>query len=203
MILLSVLIIGYVEWPRISGYLGFSNGAPVPLAHANAGTAPDDRLMRDLQKKLAAEKRKQAADQAKALAKLKAAAETNAAPVAPPLAQPTMANHYPARALPVDPNVLTTERIAAYQVAFERMHFSCGFIDGDQGMRTQRMLRSRFNRAADCRKADFWITRRATRSASPGEPFSPGLHRHRRRCRRDHAQAAHLAREEPGRAARL
>jgi lipoprotein-anchoring transpeptidase ErfK/SrfK len=48
----------------------------------------------------------------------------------------------PVRAQPVDLNKLDTERIAAYQVALERIHFSCGFIDGDQGMRTRRMLRA-------------------------------------------------------------
>ena len=63
----------------------------------------------------------------------------------PPLVQPVPFNPKPgapARALPVDMNKLDTERIAAYQVALERIHFSCGFIDGDQGMRTQRMVRA-------------------------------------------------------------
>ncbi len=37
---------------------------------------------------------------------------------------------------------MTTERVAAYQVALERIHFSCGFVDGDIGMRTERVLRA-------------------------------------------------------------
>jgi len=76
----------------------------------------------------------------------------------------------PARALPLDPNVLTTERIAAYQVALERMHFSCGFIDGDQGMRTQRMLRA-FQQSRNLPMTGLLDP--ATRAAigEPGEPF--------------------------------
>jgi lipoprotein-anchoring transpeptidase ErfK/SrfK len=76
----------------------------------------------------------------------------------------------PARALPLDPNKLDTERIAAYQVALERMHFSCGFIDGDQGMRTQRMLRA-FQQSRGLPLSGFLDP--ATRAAigEPGEPF--------------------------------
>ncbi len=46
---------------------------------------------------------------------------------------------------PVDPSTtphLTRQQIAAYQIMLERRHFSCGFIDGSSGMRTQRMLRA-------------------------------------------------------------
>jgi lipoprotein-anchoring transpeptidase ErfK/SrfK len=76
----------------------------------------------------------------------------------------------PARALPLDPNVLTTERIAAYQVALERIHFSCGFIDGDQGMRTQRMLRA-FQSSRGLPITGFLdLTTRAA-IGEPGEPF--------------------------------
>ncbi len=61
-------------------------------------------------------------------------------------------------------------RIAAYQVALERLHFSCGFIDGDQGMRTQRMLRA-FQESRGLPVTGFLDP--ATREAigEPGEPF--------------------------------
>jgi lipoprotein-anchoring transpeptidase ErfK/SrfK len=90
----------------------------------------------------------------------------------PPLVQPMPLSPtgVPARALPLDPNVLTTERIAAYQVALERIHFSCGFIDGDQGMRTQRMLRA-YQASRGLPITGFLDP--ATRAAigEPGEPF--------------------------------
>ncbi|MCE0483286.1 MAG: L,D-transpeptidase [Methylacidiphilales bacterium] len=93
-------------------------------------------------------------------------------PGLPPLVQPDNASMkgVPVRALPLDPNKLTTERIAAYQVALERIHFSCGFIDGDQGMRTQRMLRAfQASRGLD----STGILDQPTRDAigEPGEPF--------------------------------
>ena len=91
----------------------------------------------------------------------------------PPLAQPVplgIIPGSPARALPLDPNKLDTERIAAYQVALERIHFSCGFIDGDQGMRTQRMLRA-YQTSRGLPVTGFLD--QATRDAigEPGEPF--------------------------------
>lgn len=89
----------------------------------------------------------------------------------PPVVQPLSATQAsPARALPLDPNKLDTERIAAYQVALERMHFSCGFIDGDQGMRTQRMLRA-FQSSRGLSQSGKLDE--ATRNAigEPGEPF--------------------------------
>jgi lipoprotein-anchoring transpeptidase ErfK/SrfK len=90
------------------------------------------------------------------------------APGQPPIAPP--AHVAPARALPVDLNVLTTERIAAYQVALERVHFSCGFVDGDQGMRTQRMLRA-YQKEHELPVTGFLDP--ATRAAigEPGDPF--------------------------------
>ncbi len=102
-----------------------------------------------------------------------AAGATNAAAALPPIAQPVVpgaVHGAPARALPLDPNVLTTERIAAYQVALERIHFSCGFVDGDQGMRTQRMLRA-FQLSRGLPQTGFLDP--ATRAAigEPGEPF--------------------------------
>ena len=115
---------------------------------------------------------------------------TNAAPklalappppiIPPPMAQPLPSPGQsvpvvpkpgaPARALPVDMNKLDTERIAAYQVALERIHFSCGFIDGDQGMRTQRMLRA-YQASRGLQITGFLDP--ATRDAigEPGEPF--------------------------------
>jgi peptidoglycan hydrolase-like protein with peptidoglycan-binding domain len=140
-------------------------------------------MLRQLDQKLAADRKKQEAARAKVEAaaeeKAKAAAqdaEAKAAaakakenpaltgiPVAPPTAGP-------ARALPVDPNVLTTERIAAYQVALERMHFSCGFIDGDQGMRTQRMLRA-YQQSHDLPQSGFLDPATRASIGEPGEPF--------------------------------
>ena len=76
----------------------------------------------------------------------------------------------PARALPVDLNKLDTERVAAYQVALERIHFSCGFVDGDQGMRTQRMLRAfQISRGLPVTGVLDQPTRDAI--GEPGEPF--------------------------------
>ncbi len=93
-------------------------------------------------------------------------------PAEPPLVQPVPLSpqNAPPRALPADPNILTTERIAAYQVALERIHFSCGFVDGDQGMRTQRMLRA-YQTSRGLPATGFLDP--ATRAAigEPGEPF--------------------------------
>jgi len=106
-----------------------------------------------------------------------AAKETPVSPSAtaasPPLVQPVplgQAKGAPVRALPLDPNKLDTERIAAYQVALERIHFSCGFIDGDQGMRTQRMLRAY---QASRGLSTTGMLDQPTRDAigEPGEPF--------------------------------
>jgi lipoprotein-anchoring transpeptidase ErfK/SrfK len=76
----------------------------------------------------------------------------------------------PARAMPVDLNKLDTERIAAYQVALERIHFSCGFIDGDQGMRTQRMLRA-FQTSRGLPVTGFLDQQTRDAIGEPGEPF--------------------------------
>jgi lipoprotein-anchoring transpeptidase ErfK/SrfK len=144
--------------------------------------AQNDQLMRHLQEKLDAEKKHEAAVRAKA----ELAAQKKAAVLAQQAASaerskenPTLTGvptfpapkaGVPARALPLDPNVLTTERVAAYQVALERMHFSCGFIDGDQGMRTQRMLRA-FQQSRDLPMTG--VLDAGTRAAigEPGEPF--------------------------------
>ena len=90
------------------------------------------------------------------------------APGQPPIASP--AHVAPARALPVDANVLTTERIAAYQVALERIHFSCGFVDGDQGMRTQRMLRA-YQKEHGLTVTGFLDPNTRAAIGEPGDPF--------------------------------
>ena len=176
--LLIVAVILVREWPAIHGSLTAFNSTPtLPVTNAPAAAAPPDQaaeMMHDLEQKMAADKKRHEAEiakakaaEAKAKADAAAKAQENPAltgiPVAPPAGGP-------ARALPVDPNVLTTERIAAYQVALERMHFSCGFIDGDQGMRTQRMLRA-FQQSRGLPQSGVLDT--ATRAAigEPGEPF--------------------------------
>jgi len=93
-------------------------------------------------------------------------------PVAPPetAPHPNGFSTSPVRALPVDPNKLDKERIAAYQVALERIHFSCGFIDGDQGMRTQRMLRA-FQASQNLPTTGFLDEPTRNAIGEPGEPF--------------------------------
>ena len=96
-----------------------------------------------------------------------------AAEALPPVVQPVpigQINGAPARALPLDPNKLDTERIAAYQVALERIHFSCGFIDGDQGMRTQRMLRA-YQASHGLPVTGFLDQPTRDAIGEPGEPF--------------------------------
>jgi lipoprotein-anchoring transpeptidase ErfK/SrfK len=183
-LVLAVIIVQ--EMPRIHGFITELNSAPKaaapPPSEAPESTKTDE-MLKQLDQKLAADRKKQEAARAKAEAaaeeKAKAAAqdaEAKAAaakakenpaltgiPVAPPTAGP-------ARALPVDPNVLTTERIAAYQVALERMHFSCGFIDGDQGMRTQRMLRA-YQQSHDLPQSGFLDPATRASIGEPGEPF--------------------------------
>ena len=91
----------------------------------------------------------------------------------PPLVQPVPIGAVPgapARALPVDPNKLDTERIAAYQVALERIHFSCGFVDGDQGVRTQRMLRA-YQAGRGLPVTGFLDQPTRDAIGEPGEPF--------------------------------
>ena len=183
-LVLAVIIVQ--EMPRIHGFITEFNSAPKaaapPPSEAPESTKTDE-MLKQLDQKLAADRKKQEAARAKAEAaaeeKAKAAAqdaEAKAAaakakenpaltgiPVAPPTAGP-------ARALPVDPNVLTTERIAAYQVALERVHFSCGFIDGDQGMRTQRMLRA-YQQSHDLPQSGFLDPATRASIGEPGEPF--------------------------------
>jgi lipoprotein-anchoring transpeptidase ErfK/SrfK len=92
------------------------------------------------------------------------------APTPPPLAQPVTPTGGVARALPVDTNKLDSEQIAAYQVALERLHFSCGFIDGDQGMRTQRMLRA-YQASRGLPQTGFLDQPTRDAIGEPGDPF--------------------------------
>ena len=90
-------------------------------------------------------------------------------PTPPPLIAPFTPSTG-ARALPVDSNKLDTARIAAYQVALERIHFSCGFIDGDQGMRTQRMLRA-YQSSRGLPQTGFLDQPTRDAIGEPGDPF--------------------------------
>ena len=184
--LIVVAVILVREWPAIHGEITAARSGPVAEAPATPTPPVDhsDAMMRDLEKKLAADRKRQAAELAKV--KAEAAAQSSKHPLPPTQMTEAEAARaagkpgpsgvisprpgIPARALPLDPNVLTTERIAAYQVALERRHFSCGFIDGDQGMRTQRMLRA-FQQS--CGLPQTGVLDAATRNAigEPGEPF--------------------------------
>ena len=177
-VLLLVVIALYVETPEIKGW--FANGEmppptemPAPLP-AKQPVAPQ---LTDEQKRLKKLKEK-AAEQARLLAEHPVPkpplAQASPAPTGttPPLVQPVPLSTpgMPARALPVDMNKLDTERIAAYQVALERIHFSCGFIDGDQGMRTQRMLRA-FQAGHGLPVTGFLDQPTRDAIGEPGEPF--------------------------------
>jgi lipoprotein-anchoring transpeptidase ErfK/SrfK len=195
-VVLALLFVIGLETSRIRSYFaGWQSNsissAELPLPEQT----PEDEETQRQQDKIALEKRREASEKAK----LAAAAQTKAKAAAiakksPPViadlhemteeqavaaaragsngapGQVAPKPGVPLRALPIDPNVLTLERIAAYQVALERMHFSCGFIDGDQGMRTQRMLRA-FQQSRGLPITGVLDT--ATRSAigEPGEPF--------------------------------
>ena len=159
--LLLVAAVLWTEWPRV-GNLSPANPSP----SASAQPAPDERLA-ELQAKVEKQTRRLQEQKAEKPASPSVPAKS---PGQVAVAKPTSPSRVPIRALPLDPNVLTTERIAAYQVALERMHFSCGFIDGDQGMRTQRMLRA-FQTSRGLMTTGFLDP--ATRAAigEPGEPF--------------------------------
>jgi lipoprotein-anchoring transpeptidase ErfK/SrfK len=184
--ILILLVVVWIETPRLEAWLHPKK--PV-LVEAPPVLSPED------QARLAREKEAAALERKKAEEKLREAQEQESKPrpvpptppilqpeplpppVAttenqPPLVQPVPLSpqNAPPRALPADPNILTTERIAAYQVALERIHFSCGFVDGDQGMRTQRMLRA-YQQSLGLPVTGFLDP--ATRAAigEPGEPF--------------------------------
>jgi lipoprotein-anchoring transpeptidase ErfK/SrfK len=180
-VLLIALIVFDVEWPRIRDSLGFGSTAAV------ANTYPKEPLpqpgprengqqdLAHLQAKIDTQRREQ---EQRSKPQAIAPVPQNHPLIPPSPSQIAVAPqvsarpgpHIPARALPLDENKLDTERIAAYQVALERMHFSCGFIDGDQGMRTQRMLRA-FQSSRGLPQTGFLDP--ATRAAigEPGEPF--------------------------------
>ena len=185
-VLLIVLIALDMETPEIKGW--FTNREALPEEHLPGPaksplhpTAEEVRLKK-LKEKAAKEARLAAEHPVpKPIAPPSPVVSPVVPPVAatpppaketpPPLVKPAPIVHVaPARALPVDMNKLDTERIAAYQVALERVHFSCGFIDGDQGMRTQRMLRA-YQASHDLPVSGFLDE--ATRNAigEPGEPF--------------------------------
>lgn len=176
-VLLVVLIALYAEAPRIKGWFANREVPPenlLPLPQKPSPppqpTAEEERLKK-LKEKEAGEK--QLAAEHPVPKPVPPTAPSPAKETEPPLVQPVpigVVPGAPARALPLDPNKLDTERIAAYQVALERIHFSCGFVDGDQGMRTQRMLRA-FQASHDLPVTGFLDE--ATRNAigEPGEPF--------------------------------
>jgi lipoprotein-anchoring transpeptidase ErfK/SrfK len=171
-VLLLVLIAICYEIPEIRGWFATRQASPEKLAQTPAPAKPPGSSQPTVE-----EERR---------LKEKAAEETHLleertapkpllppAPAAPPLVQPVpigAIHGAPVRALPLDPNKLDTERIAAYQVALERIHFSCGFIDGDQGMRTQRMLRA-FQAAHGLPVTGFLDQPTRDAIGEPGEPF--------------------------------
>ncbi|MCE0521326.1 MAG: L,D-transpeptidase family protein [Methylacidiphilales bacterium] len=176
-VLLIALVVIYEEVPRIKAWFANREAPQKKIAlmpakpPVSSGQAEEEARARKLKEK-AAEQARLLAEQPVPKPLPQPAPHTPpAAETQPPLVLPAPVIHgAPARAMPVDPNKLDTERIAAYQVALERILFSCGFIDGDQGMRTQRMLRA-FQASHDLPVTGFLD--QATRDAigEPGEPF--------------------------------
>jgi lipoprotein-anchoring transpeptidase ErfK/SrfK len=168
-VLLLLLISVYYETPELRGWFANREAPPenlLPLPQKpSVPPHPTAEQERRLKEKAAKEKRLLAEHPAPK-------------PIPPPpLVQPVpigvvpgAPTGVPARALPVDMNKLDTERIAAYQVALERIHFSCGFIDGDQGMRTQRMLRA-YQASHDLPVTGFLDQPTRDAIGEPGEPF--------------------------------
>jgi lipoprotein-anchoring transpeptidase ErfK/SrfK len=179
-VVLLVLIAIYYETPEIKGWFANRKAPPEKLAQtptplpakppvSSQPTSEEERL-----RKLKAE-----AAEATRLLEARTAPKPVLPPTEtePPLVQPVPigAIHgaptgVPVRALPLDPNKLDTERIAAYQVALERIHFSCGFVDGDQGMRTQRMLRA-YQASHGLPVTGFLDQPTRDAIGEPGEPF--------------------------------
>jgi lipoprotein-anchoring transpeptidase ErfK/SrfK len=170
--LLLVLIAICYETPEIKGWFATRQASPEKLAQTPAPakspvssqpTAEEERRLKE-----------KAAEETHLLEERTAPKPLlPPAPAAPPLVQPVpigAIHGAPARALPLNPNKLDTERIAAYQVALERIHFSCGFIDGDQGMRTQRMLRA-FQAGRGLPVTGFLDQPTRDAIGEPGEPF--------------------------------
>jgi lipoprotein-anchoring transpeptidase ErfK/SrfK len=196
LIVLLVLIGAiYYETPEIKSWLGNDETPPenlLPLPQKPSAPALTDEEVRlKRQKEKAAEEKRFLAEHPKPAASTVPSLASKPAPKVvpipqapvestaplpqgqPPLVQPVpigAVHGAPARALPVDMNTLDTERIAAYQVALERIHFSCGFIDGDQGMRTQRMLRA-FQISRGLPVTGFLDQPTRDAIGEPGEPF--------------------------------
>jgi lipoprotein-anchoring transpeptidase ErfK/SrfK len=173
---LILLAVVWMETPRLEAWLHPKKPA---LVEAPPAPTPEE------QAQMAREKEEAALEREKAEEKLRKAQEQASqpppAPPTPPVANtenppplvqpaPLSSQKAPPRALPVDPNILTTERIAAYQVALERIHFSCGFVDGDQGMRTQRMLRA-YQQSHGLPVTGFLDPATRAVIGEPGEPF--------------------------------
>jgi lipoprotein-anchoring transpeptidase ErfK/SrfK len=175
-VILGALVAAYIEAPQIKAW--FSPGVaagkyplePLPQHGPAPSVAPKAPVVTPPAPQPTAEElKRKLREQADAATRKLEASATNTAPAKPLAVKPAPAV-VPMRALPLDANVLTTERIAAYQVALERIHFSCGFVDGDQGMRTQRMLRA-YQQEHELPITGFLDP--ATRAAigEPGEPF--------------------------------
>jgi len=184
-VLLLALIAVYCETPEIRGWFANREVPPENLLPLPQKPSPpsqqteEEAHLKKLKEKAAEEKRLLAERQAAKplLPPTPVAPPVKPAETEPPIVQPVpigaipgAPTGVPARALPLDMNKLDTERIAAYQVALERIHFSCGFIDGDQGMRTQRMLRA-YQASRDLPVTGFLDQPTRDAIGEPGEPF--------------------------------
>ena len=160
------------EAPVVRGW--FAKGEPPPEKPAFAPVKPPISPPPPTEKDRLAKLKEKAAEEARLLRERTAPKPVlSSNPGGPPLVQPVpigAVRGAPARALPVDMTKLDTERIAAYQVALERIHFSCGFIDGDQGMRTQRMLRA-YQASHGLPVTGFLDEPTRDAIGEPGEPF--------------------------------
>jgi lipoprotein-anchoring transpeptidase ErfK/SrfK len=173
-VLLLAFLVVYEEAPRIKGWFANRETPPENLPPLPQKPSPpaqpteEEARLKKLKEKAAEEKRLLAEHPVPKPLPPPVPAETQ-----PPLVEPVPIGAIPgapARALPVDMNKLDTERIAAYQVALERIHFSCGFIDGDQGMRTQRMLRA-YQASRGLPITGFLDQATRDSIGEPGEPF--------------------------------
>jgi hypothetical protein len=173
-VLLVLLGAIYYEAPEIKSWFAKRETPPenlLPLPQKpslSAQQTEEEARLKKLKEKAAEEKRLLAEHPVAKPVPATAPTETE-----PPVVEPVPIGAIPgapARALPVDMNKLDTERIAAYQVALERIHFSCGFIDGDQGMRTQRMLRA-YQASHGLPVTGFLDEPTRDAIGEPGEPF--------------------------------
>jgi lipoprotein-anchoring transpeptidase ErfK/SrfK len=187
-ILLIAVIVLYVETPVIQGWFANREVSATPKKPAPGPVKPPVSHQLTEEEVRLKKLKEQAAKETRLLVERPApkpippptlvtppavAPQSPSPETPPPLVQPVpigAIHGAPARALPLDMNKLDTERIAAYQVALERIHFSCGFIDGDQGMRTQRMLRA-FQASRDLPVTGFLDQPTRDAIGEPGEPF--------------------------------